>query len=242
MRSPLAAARAPFAAARALLAMTVAGLALAGCMKVDAALVVNADDTVTGDIVLAVDQRLASMTGESEERLISTLGLDKSKLPQTAVIERYAESGYVGVRVAFDRTPLAQFTGTGARDNFTLVRAGNEYAFAGTIDLRTINLLDPGVRAFADQFSFRVAVTFPGKVTEHNGVLAGQTVTWQPKAGESLTLQARSRVPAPISWLPLVAIGVGLAALGTVAAVVLLARRQPRAEEPTLVGYPHDML
>jgi hypothetical protein len=191
---------------------------------------------------MAVDRRLASMTGESEERLITTLGLDKAKLPPTAAIERYEDPGFVGVRVTFDRTPLVQFTGTGGRDNFTLVRSGNEYAFAGTVDLRTVNLLDPGVRAFADRFTFRIAVTFPGKVTEHNGVLAGQTVTWQPKAGESLTLQARSRVPEPIAWLPLVAAGVGLAALGTVVAVFLLARRRPRAEEPTLVEYRHDML
>ncbi|MCP2327687.1 hypothetical protein HDA40_006194 [Hamadaea flava] len=236
--------RTPLAAARATLALLIAGLALAGCMKVDAALVVNSDDTVSGDVVLAVDRRLANVTGQSEDRLVATLGLDKEKLPATATIERYEDAGFVGVRVSYAKTPLAQFNGVSGRDAFTLVRSGNEYAFSGSVDLRTVNLLDPGIRAFADQFSFRIAVTFPGKVTEHNGVLSGKTVSWQPKAGEIRTLQARAKVDGPVPWVPLVAAGVGLAAVGTVLVVFLLSRRNRprRIEEPTLVEYPHDML
>jgi len=237
--------RTPLAAGRATLALLIAAFALAGCMKVDAALVVNTDDTVSGDVVLAVDRRLATVTGESEDRLVATLGLDKGKLPATATIQRYEDAGFVGVRVSFAGTPLAQFNGVSGRDAVTLVRSGNEYAFSGSVDLRTVNLLDPGVRAFADQFSFRIAVTFPGKVTEHNGVLSGRTVAWQPKAGELTTLQARAKIPGPVPWVPLVAGGVGLAAIGTVVVVFLLSRRRPSghpAEEPTLVEYRHDML
>ncbi|NUT32286.1 MAG: hypothetical protein HOV79_04330 [Hamadaea sp.] len=238
--------RSPLAVPRALLALVFTAFALAGCMKVDAVLTIHDDDTVSGDIVLAVDRRLSAVTGESEEKLVATLGLDRGKLPPTASLERYQDDAFTGLRVSFDDTPLAQFTGTGGRDSFTLVRAGDEYAFAGTVDLRTVDLLDPGVKAFADRFTFRISVTFPGEVVEHNGTLAGRTVTWQPKAGETLNLRAKSRVSPQIPWVPLVAAGVGLAVLGTVAAVFLLSRRRPGGTgdtpEPTLVDYRHDML
>ncbi len=40
----------------------------------------------------------------------------------------------------------------------------------------------------------RIAITFPGTVTKHNGKLKGKTVTWVPVMGKKNTMNAIGNV------------------------------------------------
>lgn len=232
----------PLRAAAALAVAFALTAALGGCMKVDAQLVVHEDDTISGSVVLALDKRLAGLTGKTDEELIDSIGLDADKIADGAVTEPYSDSGFVGRRVVFTGTPLSDFHGTGDHDSLTVTHDGRTYLFNGVVDLRGINLTDPAVQRFADLFSFNVAITFPGKVVEHNGVLEGQTVTWSPKAGQSMELHARAEKPG-ITWWPW-ALGAGVFVIVIAAAglVWALSRRRMAPAEPGFVETHHDML
>src|SRR5215217_729336 len=218
---------------RALAAVALAfGLtgALSGCMKVDAQLVIHEDDTVSGSVVLALDKRLAGLTGKSEDQLVDSIGVDADKIAHGAATEPYSDAGFVGHRIVFTGTPLSDFHGTGDHDSLTLTHDGRSYLLNGVVDLRTVNLADPAVQRFADLFTFRISITFPGEVVEHNGVLDGRTVTWSPKPGQSSELHARAEEPG-ITWWPW-ALGAGVFIVVIAAALLVwvLSRRRAPAE------------
>ncbi|WP_157545164.1 LppM family (lipo)protein [Hamadaea tsunoensis] len=214
---------------RTAFALAVAALlfALTGCMKIDAQLTVGADDTVSGTIVMGVDKRLAGLTGQTEDQLVASMGLDTAKLPTGATVEKYADDGFVGRKIVFSGTPLKDFTGTGDKDTFSIVHSGHEYVFNGVVNLSLVQLDNPAVKPFADMFGVTFAVTFPGKVIEHNGELNGRTVTWKPKAGQSYAMRARAEEPTSTAWiLPVVLSGVGVLAVVAIVLVVLAGRRR----------------
>jgi hypothetical protein len=217
-------------------------LALTGCMKVDARMAINDDDTVSGFVVMALDKRLTSLTGQSQDQLIAGLTLKPDALGPGTTVEPYADDAYVGRRWTFTNVPLSRFHGTD-QVSMTLAHDGRTYLLNGVADLRTVNLTDPAVQRFADLFAVNVSVTFPGKVVESNGVLVGNTVTWTPKAGQSTPMHAKAE-SGGIAWWPWgVAVFVLLIVVATVVGVVLLARRRPAASpEPALVETRHDML
>jgi hypothetical protein len=203
--------------------------ALTGCMKVDAQLAINEDNTVTGSIVMAVDKRLAPLTGKSEEQLVSTITVEPDKIAKGTTVQPYQDAAFVGRRYVFTNVPLGEFHGTD-QVKVSLVRDGRAYLLNGVADLRTVNLADPAVQRFADMFAFTVSVSFPGKVIETDGVLTGTTVTWSPRAGESTPMHARAEKAAN-SWLPwALGLGVFLLVIVTVVGVVVLSRRLPKAE------------
>jgi hypothetical protein len=226
---------------RAPAVLVLLAFALAGCMKVDARLTVRGDDTISGAVVMAVDKRLGGLTGKTEDQLVSTMGMNAADLPATARAEPYADEHFVGRRIVFDRTPLAGFSGTGGSSAITIRHSGHEYALAGVVDLSSVRLDDPAVKPFADLFSFKISITFPGKVVEHNGVLDGQTVTWQPEPGEHLALRALAQEPRRVSALPIVAAGAGLAVLAAIGGVVLVVRRHPAAPRQRVAETPHEL-
>lgn len=226
---------------RALAALALI-FALAGCMKVDAQLTISEDDTVTGSIVMALDKRLAALTGKSEEQLVNTISVQPDSIAKGTVVQPYSDSAFVGRRYVFTDIPLSEFHGTD-QVSVTLAHDGRTYLLNGVADLRTVNLTDPAVQRFANLFAFSISVTFPGKVVESNGLLAGRTVTWTPKAGQSMPMHAKAE-KAATAWLPwALGAGVFIVVVATVLGVVLFSRRLPKAdEEPALVGTPHDML
>lgn len=205
--------------------------ALTGCMKVDAQLAINEDNTVTGSIVMAVDKRLASLTGKSQDQLVSTVTVAPDTIAQGTVVQPYQDDLFVGRRYVFTNVPLNDFHGTD-QVSVTLVHDGRAYLFNGIADLRMIDLADPAVQRFGNMFAFTVSVTFPGKVVESNGTVTGRTVTWSPKAGESQPMHARAETPAN-TWLPwALGLGIFLVIVVVVIGVVALSRRHPAADQP----------
>jgi hypothetical protein len=216
--------------------------ALTGCMKVDARIAINEDDTVTGSIVMAVDKRLAPLTGKTEEQLVATITVDPDTIAKGTVVQPYQDDTFVGRRFNFTNVPISEFHGTD-QVSVVLARQGRTYLLDGAADLRTVNLTDPAVQRFAGLFAFTISVTFPGKVTESNGELAGNTVTWSPKAGQSMPLHARAE-KSTVAWQPW-ALGLGafVVVVAMVIAVIVFSRRPRQPEpEPALVRTRHDML
>jgi hypothetical protein len=175
--------------------LAVACLLLTGCLKIDVALTVNRDDTVSGTAILAVDKRVAELTGQSEEQLVRSM-IENSRL-NTATgthTEPYSDSTFVGVRVIYDHAPLTEVNpGTPDSDALRIVHADERYTVSGVLDLSNLDLTNPALRNLGASLQVRIAITMPGRVLEHNGSLNGRTVTWQPKAGERLVLHAVSQ-------------------------------------------------
>lgn len=88
------------------------------------------------------------------------------------------------------------------------------------------------VGAFLD-FDFQIAVTFPGEVIEHNGVLEDQTVVWdldeESLAGADLFAEARKGGSLP--WAVIGGVVLGLLVIGVVVWSLLARRRAPRQVE-----------
>jgi hypothetical protein len=80
------------------------------------------------------------------------------------------------------------------------------------------------VRSLLEQFDVSISVTLPGAVSEHDGTLEGNTVTWTPAFGEITTLHAVGSAVGGGASPVLIWIGVGVVVV-LVVIVSMLARR-----------------
>lgn len=202
----------------ALLLVLLAALALVGgCARVRAALAVQPDDTVRGEIVLATPARGPDDPGPP---VSIPPGIDVD-------VEQYREQDYVGSRITFSGLSFAEVSmltsavatpsGSDGRVQFTLRRVGNRVLAEGTADLATIS---------ADRADFQLKVTFPGEVLETNGETESGTVTWVFEPGEKGEVQAVAGYvdpdgPSALLWT----LGLTAVVAGVAGAVVWLARR-----------------
>ena len=180
--------------AAALSTALVAGLA--GCVKMDMQLDLQSDDTVDGSILMAVSSALAEMSGQDPESLLGEMNAD-DMVDQGAVTstEPYDDGEYIGQTIHFEGESLESFSGGGDED-LQIVREGDEYVVSGVMDLSdaAMGTEGEGGEMFAglmESFDVRVSITFPGAVSEHNGELDGNTVTWTPRVGETNEISAR---------------------------------------------------
>lgn len=95
-------------------------------------------------------------------------------------------------------------------DDFTIVRKGDSYVFTGVMNLsdmggetgttvkgaRTTTTMGiPGLdMSKLGKAELRIALTFPGTVTKHNGKLSGKTVTWVPVMGKKTVMNAEGKI------------------------------------------------
>lgn len=210
---------------------TLAGLALllTGCLKLDIDLRVQPDDTVDGAVVFAVDKDLLDLTGGSIEDL--TQGEQPFPSDFEGVkIEPYEEGDWVGQRYRFDGAPLTAFADTADPDSLKIVRAGDTFRVSGALDLSApAGATGPDPSAFFSSAEIRVAVTFPGEVISANGEIDGNTVTWEPRFGERLEMEATgSAIPSGggPGALTIALLVVGVAALAGILALVTASRRR----------------
>lgn len=210
--------------------LLASGLLLAGCVKLDAELTIDGSDTVTGTVVFALDRRLTSLSGQAEQVSLASLR-DPENLPVGAHAEAYEDSQFVGVRIVYDHVALAEFNSRSSGQDVHFGHTDGRYTVRWLIDLSTIQLSNPGAALVAQGLSLHIAITMPGRVTEHNGQLNGRTVTWTPKPGQRVELRAVSEEPR--EWVPLL-IGGGvvclcLALTAAIAGVAFFLIRRRRA-------------
>lgn len=200
----------------------LAVLSLAGCMKMDMELELLPDDEVTGSVTMAVSREFAELAGESPESMAEQMAADLSDT-EGATSVPYDDGTYIGSTTTFDAVSITEWSADNTSESLAIVRDGDEYVVTGEFDMTEAGGLEEyGLTVPLD---IRVAVTFPGKVSEHNGTLTGTTVEWIPVAGELNEISARGSATGggDIPWL---IIGVALGALVLVGVVVLLLTRR----------------
>jgi hypothetical protein len=199
-----------------LLALLLAGSTLTGCARVRAALAVQPDDTVAGEIVLATPE-----TGPDDPGPAITL---PPELESEVDVSEYRQDGYTGSVLRFSQLSFEEVASlhraagpAGDAVRLELRRVGNRVVVGGAVDLNTVSV---------DKADFQLKISFPGQVVESNGGAASGTVSWTFKPGEVGDISAvvaydDPNAPSALNWTLGLAAAVALAA----AAVVLLARR-----------------
>jgi hypothetical protein len=213
-----------------ILAVGVLVLALAGCVRFQADLTLNPENSVDGAIVVAV--LVSEDTDEAREQALAAAAQIETELlgslrdASGVSTSDYSQDDYLGSRIVFDDVSLDAFSGQ-SEDSLKIVRDGDEYVFTGALDFGDEST--PSEDSDDDD-NLTVAVTFPGTVTEHNGNLAGTTVSWSTAIDQRLEMSARgAAIPAGPPLLLIVAIAlVVLLVIAAVVAVLLLVRARSK--------------
>jgi hypothetical protein len=218
-----------------ILACGALALLLAGCFKVNMDLEVSPENTVSGNAIIAVDESILQLTGQSADQLFQQM--DLSALPAGASADKYQEDGFIGQEITFKEIALDEFTGnttlsgsgTGSGDQLNIVRKGDEFVVTGAFDMSGPEFTGTQVpQQFLDNFEFKISITFPGAVKSATGQIDGNTVTWEPKFGENTPVEAvASAIPSASSPLLLILlIAAGVLILGAIA-FMLTHRKRP---------------
>ena len=218
--------------------------ALSGCVKMDIALSVEGDN-VNGTMIVGVDKQILELSGQSEDQLVDQLTED---VPDTEGVttEPYEDDTFIGTRFTLDDVSLDEFNNEGstASDDLQITHdaGAGQYKVSGVLDLS--EAAGEGAAELTENLDIKIAITFPGRVISHNGELDGTTVTWRPKAGEKLTIQATASDDASsFNWLLVVGIAVPILLLlaGLVVWFFLRGRSSggtPAPGEPAPAGVP----
>ncbi|MFE6968633.1 LppM family (lipo)protein [Isoptericola sp. NPDC057653] len=214
-------------------------LALSGCMKVDLDMTLSEDDTVSGTMIMAVSNSLAETMGMSPGDLWKQAGGELGQdAPKGATQEPYSDDEYTGTKYTFTDAPISDISGTGGED-LTITRDGDNYVVDGTLDLaQGADQLKSLPQKVQDAFDVRLAITFPGAVSDATGTVDGTTVTWTPKIGETTTIHAVGAADAGAGGFPWWVVGlvIGLVVIGLVVWFVVRNNRRPAAVTGTASG------
>ncbi len=189
--------------------------ALAGCVRVHAAMALGSDDLVSGTIEIATVQTKPEDTGPP-----LTVS---AELTDKVTLTPYAADGYIGQTVHFEnlnfdqvRTLSQNLSSQSAKYQLNFRRSGDIVSLAGSINLT--QLRPEGV-------DVQLKIAFPAQVGKTNGrVEQDNSVAWDAKAGQvtefSATVQYSDQ--SGMSWTRWVLI-VGAGAVGTALLVLVLA-------------------
>jgi hypothetical protein len=218
--------------------------ALSGCVKMDIALSVEGDK-VNGTMIVGVDKQILELSGQSEDELVDQLTED---VPDTEGVttEPYEDDTFIGTRFTLDDVSLDEFNNEGstASDDLQITHdaGAGQYKVSGVLDLS--EAAGEGAAELTENLDIKIAITFPGRVISHNGELDGTTVTWRPKAGDKLAIEATASDDASsFNWLLVVGIAVPILLLiaGLVVWFLLRGRSSggtPAPGEPAPAGCP----
>lgn len=226
--------------------MIILGMfALTGCYKIDMDLKLTEEDTVNGSIVLAFDrtaleglqESFGNLESDQPGEAPSANEIDKEidnffeednvneDLPAGTKIEKYKDGKYEGRKFIFSDVPFKEFSEDGT---FAFTRQGEQYK----VDLgEASEITGEGAGIPIGNPVIRIAVTFPGEITETTGEISedGTQVVWDLKSGDDYKLTATgSAVPDSGNIVTLVLIGGGLAVLlgGAAGAAVYFSRKK----------------
>lgn len=224
-------------------------LVLAGCIRFQADLTISADDTVSGEVIVAVIVNDDAEDGEAVAAA-RAVELEASLVPELSgalgvTRGEYSNDGYIGSRFELRETPLSAFADTGSAEGLTIVRSGDRITLTGSLNVSGAEeeaAADPPAddaessdnsEASGD---ISVVVTFPGEVLSHDGEQSGRTVTWITEFDQPITISAESEVDSSpdltVLWWVL-----GIAGLLLVVVVIVIAARR-RGHETTSAATP----
>lgn len=208
---------------------TAALLLLSGCVRFQADLTVTLENTLNGDIVVAsVVGDGATAKDEAKDRAAD---IESKFLPNLSGAEGvtrsdYDSDGYAGSKFSLSNTPLEAINSDSENGSLSLTRDGETFVFDGTINFTPDS--DEAPPKDADESNIEVAISFPGEVTDHNGVLDGTRVTWNTSYEGSLDMHAvASAEPVgPPAWIWIVSGVGGLAVIAIIVIAVMASNRR----------------
>ncbi len=200
---------------------------LTGCIKLDMALTVNKDKTVSGTVILGFADSLAALgSGTGSSTTTTPGGLDGliNKKSKGVTVSKYHQGGFTGEKVTFDHSPLNAFSSSTQKDgSFAIDIKGNHAYISGAMDLSSTGTGASGTSSMDDALTkamfagaqIRISVTFPGKITKSTGEISkdGRTVTWNPTIGDKTDLATTVALDSPLNYIPWAFGGVLLIAL-----------------------------
>jgi hypothetical protein len=212
-------------------------LLLSACIKLDMDLTVASDDTVSGTVVFALNKQLIQLSGQSADDILGSSAPVPSGV-QGVSSEPYEDADFQGQRYTFDSVPLSRFNDeSGSQDQLRIRREGDTFVVSGALDLSSATGASglsgasgfPGAEQIFQSAEMKITITFPGPVQRSNGKIDGNSVTWIPKVGERLELQATASAIDSGGTGSTTIILIVVAAVVVIAAIVvavLLARRR----------------
>ena len=219
------------------LLLAALALALTGCLRVQLTFTVHDDGSGTVGMLMAVDEALLALTGESAEDVLG----EAADLPAGATTEVYEEGGFVGQLVTVpvaDMTRLDEFLGdadavTDSAEDFRFTREGDGWRFTTTVPAGEELTGEGGdvdlAAMLGEDAFFRIRVALPGEVTEHNADrVEGGLLVWEIDWTSSEP-RALSAVSRPASGGTDMAFVLVLAAVAVTAVLVVFAARSRRS-------------
>ncbi|WP_230415674.1 LppM family (lipo)protein [Micromonospora tarapacensis] len=210
-------------------------------MQFNAGLTVNADDTVSGQLLLTAARNVLTANNRPVETGFAELRQNIPALP-AGPETRYEDATHFGSLINYRNVPLDQFDS----ESLSIVRDGDRYVFTLPLDPKRyggkVAEQDPENQArFMLLMSFEIAVTFPGRVLDASAgaQVNDRTVTWRVKPNERKPAELRAVAEAPPrpsaaaeadtgGGFPWLLIAAGTVALLLVAVLVALLLRRPR--------------
>ncbi|MEU7826193.1 hypothetical protein [Catellatospora sp. NPDC049133] len=233
--------RLPRTSLRTLAVLALAAFSLSGCMKLDMNMTVNSDDTVDGTIIMALDKSVLQLSGKSPEQAFDDAGDSLAELPKGAKTEVYDDGKYYGKKIIYDDLPLTEFN-TGEKGSPSITHANGKYVFTADLDTGADGLGPQAemVKPFLSSLQITFAVTFPGKVIEHDAkaVVDGNTVRWNVALGGKNELRAVAEEGSAFPWLVVAVVG-GALGLAVIIGIVFLAVWLTRRKAPTAAPDPY---
>ena len=187
-------------------------VALSGCIKLDMDMKIKSNDKIDGSVIVGFSSQLIEMMGQKKADFIKEMqtSVKQSDLPKGAKTSTYDKNGFVGTQISFKDLPASDFrkatgaaagaaastSGGASGDDFKLVKKDGKWNFTGTMDLKGTGSKSgsPDLAALGSSVKaeVRIKLTFPGKITKHDkaGKVDGKSITWSPKMGEKINMQA----------------------------------------------------
>jgi len=247
---------------------------MTGCIKLNMDLGINSDNTVSGTVEFGVQKELLDLTGQNVEDLLGSDAPFPSNAPGVTV-EPFDDGEFAGQQFIFEDVPIAEFnsggfvgntgaTGataasgvTGAGDTLNIARQGDTFVVTGVLDLSsglsglsgaTGPFGGTGGAQFFESAEIKIAITFPGAVVQApGGQIDGNTVTYVPKFGERLEINATGSavengeaadvVGGSDSMLPLILIIAGVVLVVLIIIVLLIRSRRHKGGDAGTTGF-----
>lgn len=225
-------------AVRAATALFVAA-ALTGCIKMDVDLTLDGD-TVDGAMIVGVEKSFLELAQVGPEDFLDELGADDD-IPAGATVEPWEDDEFVGQRAVFTGTDLSEFDDPeflsisyDADSGVYEVNGSMDMSDMGEDEAELAELPSSMVDAMMGAFDMSVSITFPGEVTEHNGELSGNTVSWTPVIGEVNEIRAVASDGSGSSGIATgLLVAIGVVVIAALAGLGFFLTRRNRGQEDT---------
>jgi hypothetical protein len=198
----------------ALVFALVTTLVFSGCVKADLDARISKEGTVKGVFILAFSNEVLDYIGQDRASVLREVRAAAAAQAPGVKVEVVDDGSYVGERITFDDLPaedfgptvaaLARMTGpigASVAQDFALEKTATRWKFFGTVNLTGDQFAissENGVSADMPKRTFKMSmrITFPGRVLakDRNAKVKGRSITWTPKLGETMQMQALAKL------------------------------------------------